>query len=93
MSHHGTELSEGMIFGLASGLGFYYLRNGSMSPTRMFHGRTASLESDFGLNTGVPLTDRAEPDDEKAWQVVRDCIDRGQPVMIATDTLPRYLPG
>jgi hypothetical protein len=86
LSHHGIELSEGMIFGLASGLGFYYLKRESLSPSRMFHGRTASLESDFGRNTGIPLSDRPEPDDERAWQVVRERIDRGLPVMVSTDT-------
>jgi hypothetical protein len=86
LAHHGTTLSEGMIFGLASGLGFYYLKSDVTSPTRMFHGRTASLESDFGRNTGVPLDDRPEPDDERAWQALRDRIDRGQPVLISTDT-------
>jgi hypothetical protein len=83
--HQGTELSEGMIFGLASGLGFFYLR-GEMSPSRMFHGRTMSLENDFGLNTGVPLVDRVEPDAGSAWQAVRDSIDNGVPVMVSTDT-------
>ena len=86
LSHHGTELSEGMIFGLASGLGFYYLQGESLSPSRMFHGRTALLESDFGRNTGIPLSDRPEPDDERAWQAVRERIDRGLPVMVSTDT-------
>jgi hypothetical protein len=86
MAHHGLELSEGFVFGLASGLGFLYLRNDALSPTRMFHGRTASLESDFGRNTGIPLVDRPEPDDERAWAAVRDRIDRGVPVMVSTDT-------
>jgi hypothetical protein len=86
LAYHGTELSEGMIFGLASGIGFFYLKSDEMSPTRMFHGRTLSLESDFGRNTGVPLVDRPEPDDERAWRAVRDTIDRGEPVMISTDT-------
>lgn len=86
LSHRGTELSEGMIFGLASGLGFYYVHTDAMSPTRMFHGRTLTLESDFGLNTGIPFTDRPEPDDERAWRALRDRIDRGEPVMISTDT-------
>ena len=86
LSHHGVELSEPMIFGLASGLGFYYLQVESLSPSRMFHGRTASLESDFGRNTGIPFSDRSEPDDERAWQAVRERIDRGRPVMVSTDT-------
>jgi hypothetical protein len=90
LAHQGTELSEAMVFGLASGLGFYYLAGDGLSPTRMFHGRSVSLESDFGRNTGVPLVDRAEPDDRRAWQAVRERVDRGLPVMVSTDTF--YLP-
>jgi hypothetical protein len=86
LAHHGIELSEPMVFGLASGLGFYYLKGGSLSPSRMFHGRTALLESDFGRNTAMPLVDRPEPDDDRAWQAVRERVDRGLPVMISTDT-------
>ena len=65
LAHQGTLLSEGMIFGLASGLGFFYLK-GEMSPSRMFHGRTVSLENDFGENADVPLRDRMEPDADRA---------------------------
>ena len=90
LAHQGTELSEAMVFGLSSGLGFYYVKSDGLSPTRMFHGRSISLESDFGRNTGVPLVDRAEPDDQRAWLAVRERIDRGRPVMVSTDTF--YLP-
>lgn len=86
LAHGGMQLSEGMVFGLASGMGFVYLRNDTMSPTRMFHGRTWSLEADFGRNTGIAFEDRPEPDAERAWQAVRERIDRGRPVMVATDT-------
>ncbi len=86
LAHHGTELSEGMIFGLASGLGFHYLGADDLSPTRMFHGRTATLESDFGANTAMDFVDRPEPDDERAWQLLRQRIDAGEPVMLSTDT-------
>ncbi len=86
LAHHGTELSEGMIFGLGSGLGFHYLRGDNLSPTRMFHGRTATLESDFGANTAMDFVDRPEPDDERAWQLLRQRIDAGEPVMLITDT-------
>jgi hypothetical protein len=83
---HGVEISEAMIVGLSSGLGFYYLCSDQLSPTRIFHGRTATLESDFCENTGIPFEDRLELDDERAWVQVRDRIDAGQPVMISTDT-------
>ena len=86
LAHHGHDLSEGMIFGLASGLGFFYLRDPSISPTRMFHGRTPTLEADFGPNTGMDVREVAEPDDEVAWQRLRASIDAGHPVMLSTDT-------
>ncbi|MEM7410314.1 MAG: BtrH N-terminal domain-containing protein [Myxococcota bacterium] len=86
MAFRGTELSEGMVFGLASGLGFYYLEADGISPTRMFHGRTATLESDFGSNTGIGMVDRPEDDDARAWQLLREHIDHGEPVMLSTDT-------
>jgi hypothetical protein len=83
---HGVELSEPMIVGLSSGLGFYYIGHPDWSPTRVFHGRTLTLEADFGRNTGIPFEDRMEPDDERAWIAVKDRIDSGQPVMVSTDT-------
>ncbi|MGH0031614.1 MAG: BtrH N-terminal domain-containing protein [Myxococcota bacterium] len=86
LAHHGHELSEGMIFGLASGLGFFYLKDGGLSPTRMFHGRTPTLEADFGPNTGMDLVERAEPDDDAAWRDLRASLDAGEPVMLSTDT-------
>lgn len=86
LAHYGTDLSEGMVFGLASGLGFFYLRDDAMSPTRLFHGRTATLEGDFGRNTGLDFVDRPEPDDERAWQLLRERLAAGEPVMLSTDT-------
>ncbi|UCE85656.1 MAG: BtrH N-terminal domain-containing protein [Deltaproteobacteria bacterium] len=83
---HRIELSEAMIFGLSSGLGFYYLRSPDWSPARMFHGRTATLEEDLGRNTGLPFADRPEPDDDRAWELVRRRVDAGEPVMVSTDT-------
>lgn len=86
LAHRGTRLSEGMVFGLASGLGFFYFENDQTSPSRMFHGRTGTLESDFGRNTGVDFVDREEPDDARAWQLLRERLDAGEPVMLSTDT-------
>jgi hypothetical protein len=86
LADRGSELSEGMIFGLASGAGFLYIEDDDLSPTRMFHGRTATLEGDFAENTGVDYVERAESDDEIAWQNLRRRIDAGEPVMLSTDT-------
>jgi hypothetical protein len=86
MAFHGVELSEGMVFGLASGLGFYYFQSEEMSPTRMFHGRTATLENDFGTNCGIDFAERAEPDDARAETLLRERLEAGQPVLLSTDT-------
>ena len=86
MQFHGTELSEGMIVGLAAGLGFYYICSESTSPSRMFHGRTFDLEQTFCKNIGIPFEDRPVTDDALAWSAVKQKIDSGLPVMVSTDT-------
>ena len=86
LAHGGTELSEAMVFGLASGLGFFYIRTDAASPTRMFHGRTMTFEENLAASTGVALALRDEPDDERAEQRLRERLDAGAPVLIATDT-------
>ncbi len=86
LAFHGLSLSEGMVFGLANGLGFFYLVNDQLSPTRMLHGRPASIERDFGRNTGVPQKSGETGDDERAWADLRANLDAGIPVMLSTDT-------
>jgi hypothetical protein len=83
---HGVEMSEGMVLGLSSGLGFFYIRSDALSPPRMFHGRTASLEQDFCANTGLAHENRVGLDDDLAWADLRRQIDSGRPALISTDT-------
>jgi hypothetical protein len=52
----------------------------------MFHGRTPTLESDFGKNTGIDFVDRIETDDDEAWRALRERLRTGEPVMLSTDT-------
>ena len=86
LAHGGNELSEAMVFGLASGLGFFYFKNDALSPTRMFHGRTWQFEENLVANTGIALVLREEPDDERAEALLRERLDAGAPVLLATDT-------
>ena len=86
LAYGGTELSEAMVFGLASGLGFIYFKADAASPTRMFHGRSPSFEENLAANTGIALALRDEPDDERAEQRLRERLDAGAPVLLATDT-------
>lgn len=86
LDFHGVELSEPMILGLSSGLGFFYIRSDQWSPPRLFHGRTTSLEEDFCRNTGVSFSQRSTDDDPSAWRDLRAQIDSGRPALISTDT-------
>jgi butirosin biosynthesis protein H-like/uncharacterized protein DUF4872 len=86
LAHHGNDLSEAMVFGLASGAGFFYFKNDALSPTRMFHGRTPSFEANLASNTGVALAEHEDSDDARAEQQLRDSLDAGVPVLLATDT-------
>ena len=87
---HGLPLSESMVFGLAGGLGFFYIRSDDLSPTRMYHGRTLTLETDLCENAGLPISSGPEEDDDRAWQSLQHQLDAGVPVMLSTDTF--YLP-
>jgi len=86
LGYHGLPISEAMVVGLAGGLGFSYIRHDDLSPTRMFHGRTMSLELDFCENAAIPVAGGEEPDDDRAWDSLIECLDRGIPVMLSTDT-------
>jgi len=86
LAHHGTELSEATVFGLASGLGFFYFKSDAVSPTRMFHGRTMTFEENLAADTGIALALRDQADDERAEQELRARLDAGVPVLLATDT-------
>lgn len=86
LAHHGLDLSEGMVFGLSGGLGFFYLKNDELSPTRMFHGRTSTLEIDFARHTRIAQEHGQPVDDDVAWEELRARIDQGIPVMLSTDT-------
>jgi Butirosin biosynthesis protein H, N-terminal/Domain of unknown function (DUF4872) len=86
LAHGGTDFSEAMVFGLASGLGFFYFKNDAVSPTRMFHGRSWQFEENLAANTGIALALREEPDDARAEALLRDRLDAGAPVLLATDT-------
>lgn len=79
----GLELTEPMCFGLGSGLGFLMICG--LAPSRMFWGRSAMLEVDLFTAVGAPCSLIVERDAEKAWQSIREQIDRGQPVMVQCD--------
>jgi hypothetical protein len=85
--YYGHPLPEALCFGLGSGIGFFYTTrehaDRDISPSRLFGGRTATLESDFFSNLGVPFA--WHTGDEFPWHVMRQWVDSDVPVLITCD--------
>jgi hypothetical protein len=90
LEFHGLDfgagtLSEGMVFGLAGGLGFLYLEVPGFSSPVYLVGRTADMERDFAEHLGIGLDVRRGEDPAEAWRWVREEIDAGRPPMVWAD--------
>jgi hypothetical protein len=86
----GLPWSEPLVFGLASGLGFYYLLADGLSPSRMFLGRSGLFEQTFVEATGLDFPEASIRDSEQAWRGVKELLDGGEAVILKADI--RYLP-
>jgi Butirosin biosynthesis protein H, N-terminal/Domain of unknown function (DUF4872) len=85
LGFHGVEISEAMAFGLGAGASFYYVVLDEHSPSRFTNGRAARLEENFLELTEVPLRLRTDSDPEGAWEMAREDVDAGRPVLLLTD--------
>jgi hypothetical protein len=85
LGFHGVEISEAMAFGLGAGACFYYVVLDEHSPTRFTNGRASRLEENFLELTEVPLRLRTDGDPEAAWELAREDVDAGRPVLLLTD--------
>lgn len=90
LRYDGVGLSEAMVFGLGSGLGFFYLHDPDASPTHRFNGRAADLEGNFYRHVGRPLPWAEQWSPREMAQA----IAAGRPVLAQTDIyyLPYYRP-
>ena len=79
------RLPEPAVFGLSAGLECAYLETEAMDPPVVVFGRTGSLEADLGRILGVDYREQTEPDDARAWQVVREEVQAGRPTMLSGD--------
>jgi hypothetical protein len=80
---HGHNFSEAMCFGLAGGLDFMYVESEHLSPSRMFNGRSASLEPVLFENIGQAKTWNTSP--SFPWEPMKREILAQRPVLILTD--------
>jgi len=85
LAFHGAEVSEEMAFGLGAGACFFYIPLDGQSPSRFTNGRSARLEESFLELTGAPLRMRTDADPERSWEMARETVDSGRPVLLLTD--------
>ena len=90
LEFHGLDygrgpLSEGAVFGLAGGLGFFYVELPDMVPPLYLVGRTAALERDIAPHLGIGLDLRRTEDPDEGWRWLRDELDAGRPTMVWAD--------
>lgn len=83
-TYYGWGFDEPACFGLASGLGFSYLRLPER-PHRLFFGRPEWLEYAFFENLDVDHRRHEGQAFEDAWAAITARVDAGDPVMIFTD--------
>ncbi|MER3447223.1 MAG: peptidase [Candidatus Dadabacteria bacterium] len=85
VAYYRYSLSEAMCFGLGGGLGFFYTKGENLSPSRIIHLRGPGMEPNFFSLIDKPTSWKYESDEDKAFQVLKDWIDRDVPVLIQTD--------
>lgn len=80
-----APLTEGMAFGLGSGLGFAYVELEEIEPPIYLVGRTAGLERDTCAHLGIDLDLRQTDDEDEGWRWLREELEAGRPTMVWAD--------
>ncbi len=90
LAFDGLPASEALAFGLGSGLGFFYLEDDRLTPSRVLNGRAPDLEGSFYAHVGLALewSGRWDP------AAMESCLRSGRPILAQTDLfhLPYYQP-
>jgi hypothetical protein len=79
------DLSEGVVFGLGAGLDTVYFDYPSDEPPFMLFGRGSTMEADMAKTLGLDYEEAVQPDNELAWQQVREEVVAGRPTMLSGD--------
>ena len=84
LAYDGVQVSEALVFGLGSGLGFFYTVEAGRSPSRRFNGRAPDLEGTFYRLVGQPLAWAG------TWQpeLLRGALRENRPLLAQTDIYP-----
>lgn len=84
LQYEGLILSEPMLFGIGSGLGFIYLKVKTM-PVPFLGGRSNELAIDLSTHLKIELEIKETASLHKAWENVKKSIESGHPVGLQLD--------
>ncbi len=87
--YYGHKLSEEMIFGLASGLNFFYFELKNL-PYPLIGGRTkiGRFEESLACNLGISIETHKTSSSRKAYEELKNLIRHNTPVVIYVDMNP-----
>jgi hypothetical protein len=83
----GLDLEEGVVFGLGAGLDAVFFTYQKENPPFMLFGRGSTMEVDLAETLGIDYAETIQPDDDLAWQEVKDEVLAGRPTMLSGDIL------
>lgn len=81
----GLDLDEGVVFGLGAGLDAVYFDYPDVDPPYMCFGRGSSFETDLTEALGIDYRETSNPDNDQAWEEVRQEVIAGRPTMLSGD--------
>jgi hypothetical protein len=92
LEHGGFNLSEDFVFGVGSGLNLAYHHGDDLvpdahwrAPLTIITGRAIAPYEEAASVLGVQLYSRFPTNNDEAWLDLKDCIDRGLPVVCVVD--------
>jgi len=86
VNHHGLKISEPLVFGIASGIFFGYMKTPMRDFPMVFSRiRPGKIRENFTKRTGVVFESQKYKDPDKAEKDLNRLIDQGQPVALQVD--------
>ena len=83
----GLDLDEGVVFGLGAGLDTVFFTYEDADPPFMLFGRGSSMEADYAVTMGLDYEEKIQPDNDLAWEEVKQEVLQGRPTMLSGDIL------
>jgi hypothetical protein len=87
---HGYAISEPMLLGLGSGVGFGYWQQQGSLPFLGGRGNVKAFHTDLAARTGIQIIEHTTGSPQKAEKALLQSLDGGEPVVIYADMA--YLP-